>query len=557
MGEFRMPALGADMTEGTVAEWLVGPGDRVRRGDLVAVVDTAKAAIEVECFESGVVERLLVPAGEAVAVGTPLAVIGAGPGAGGAGGTGAGGGAGREAERAGGGRAAPAGPLVRHLAEQAGLDLAEVRGSGPGGRVTRADVAHLTARGPGTGGPAPGRGAGTAPGAAVPAPPPRAAPEPPLEPAPPAPPAPEGPARTTVRPAAGPRAGARTGARAAAPRTPPPPPPAAGAPPAAARAAAPAGPAARVRVTPLARRTAAELGVDPARLRGTGEDGAVRAADVRRAAARQARPERRAPAGPGAPGGAGAGQLPAGRAGAGRPRPEAPARRAPAAQDAAAREEAMRQAVGDLMSRSKREIPHYYLSTTVDLAAATAWMRRRNRELPVGERLVPAALLLKAAALAAREVPRLNGFWTDGRFVPAPDVHLGVAVALRGGGLVAPAIHGAADMTVPRLMAALRDLAARTRTGRLRRSETTDATLTVTSLGDQGVEAVLGVIHPPQVALVGFGRVAERPWAADGMLGVRPVVTATLSADHRASDGATGARYLTALDRLLQRPEEL
>jgi pyruvate dehydrogenase E2 component (dihydrolipoamide acetyltransferase) len=83
------------------------------------------------------------------------------------------------------------------------------------------------------------------------------------------------------------------------------------------------------------------------------------------------------------------------------------------------------------------------------------------------------------------------------------------------------------------------------------------ATLTVTSLGDQGVEAVFGVIHPPQVALVGFGAVVERPWAAGGMLGVRPVVTATLAADHRATDGAVGARYLTAVDRLLQRPEEL
>ncbi|MEV7391870.1 MULTISPECIES: 2-oxo acid dehydrogenase subunit E2 [unclassified Streptomyces] len=97
----------------------------------------------------------------------------------------------------------------------------------------------------------------------------------------------------------------------------------------------------------------------------------------------------------------------------------------------------------------------------------------------------------------------------------------------------------------------------RLRALRLRGSETSGATLTVTNLGDQGVERVYGVIHPPQVALVGFGAVVERPRAAGGMLGVRPVVTAPLAADHGATDGAVGARYLTAVDRLLRKPEEL
>jgi pyruvate dehydrogenase E2 component (dihydrolipoamide acetyltransferase) len=219
--------------------------------------------------------------------------------------------------------------------------------------------------------------------------------------------------------------------------------------------------------------------------------------------------------------------------------------------------EAMRRAIGDLMLRSKQKIPHYYLSTTIDLAAATDWLRERNLRLPVAERLVPAALLLKAAACTAREVPQLNGFWSHDQFVPASAVHLGVAVALRGGGLVAPAIHDAADLPLAEIMARLRDLVARARAGRLRGSETADPTITVTSLGDQGVEAVFGVIYPPQVALVGLGKVVPRPCAVDGLLGVHPTVTATLSADHRASDGATGARYLTALERILQQPEQL
>lgn len=106
-------------------------------------------------------------------------------------------------------------------------------------------------------------------------------------------------------------------------------------------------------------------------------------------------------------------------------------------------------------------------------------------------------------------------------------------------------------------MADVRDLAARARAGRLRSSELSDPTITVTNLGDQGVEVVHGVIYPPQVALVGFGKVTERPWAVGGLLGVRPVVTTTLAADHRVSDGHRGALFLRAIDQLLQRPEEL
>jgi pyruvate dehydrogenase E2 component (dihydrolipoamide acetyltransferase) len=210
------------------------------------------------------------------------------------------------------------------------------------------------------------------------------------------------------------------------------------------------------------------------------------------------------------------------------------------------------------MARSKREIPHYYVATTIDLAAALTWLRAANGARPPNERLLPAALLLKASALAAKAVPDLNGFWDDEHgFRPSDEVHLGVAVSLRGGGLVAPAIHDADRLPLDDLMRALRDLVGRARAGTLRSSEMADPTITVTNLGDQGADEVTGVIYPPQVALVGFGRIAERPWARDGMLGVRPTVRATLAADHRASDGLVGARFLTTLDRLLQTPEEL
>ncbi|WAL68900.1 dihydrolipoamide acetyltransferase family protein [Amycolatopsis cynarae] len=427
MARFVMPSLGADMTEGTVLEWLVHPGDQVRKGDLVAVVDTAKAAVDVECFTSGTISEILVPPGEKVPVGTPLAMIIP---------------AGAETPEAAAGPEAPkpaaavapapvappppprpkpphrppATPPVRAYAAHAGVDLAAVHGTGRDGAITHADVDR---------------------------------------------------ARETPH---------------------------------------------RRRVSPYARRLAAELGVD---LAGVGGD-TVHARDVQAAARQEARP-------------------PAGK------------------RD----DSAMRQAIGALMARSKREIPHYYLSTTIDLAAATAWLHEHNRRAPVAGRLVPAALLLKASALAARAVPELNGHWNDGAFQPAGEVNLGVAISLRGGGLIAPALGAADTLAVPELMARLRDLVSRARDGRLRSSELTSATLTVTNLGDLGVESVQGVIYPPQVGLIGFGAVVERPWASGGMLGVRPVVTATLAGDHRASDGATGARLLNTIDGLLQRPEEL
>jgi pyruvate dehydrogenase E2 component (dihydrolipoamide acetyltransferase) len=281
----------------------------------------------------------------------------------------------------------------------------------------------------------------------------------------------------------------------------------------------------RRRVSPYARRLARELGVDLDQVTDTGPDGMVRADQVRAAAA----------------------------AVPGRPLQKSPAE-APAAPRQAG---APRATIAALMSRAKREIPHYYVATTVDLSALTEWLRRTNRERPVSGRIVAASAIIKATALAAREHPELNGFWVEDGFVPGEDVHLGVAVHVRGGALVAPAIHHTADLGLPEVMAALRDLVSRARAGRLRRAELADPTLTVTDLGDQGVEEVIGVIYPPQVALLGVGRIIERPWAVDGMIGVRPTVRLTLSGDHRATDGASGARFLNTLERLLQHPEDL
>jgi len=166
-------------------------------------------------------------------------------------------------------------------------------------------------------------------------------------------------------------------------------------------------------------------------------------------------------------------------------------------------------------------------------------------------------LLIKATALALREVPELNGFWRNNRAEPSRAIHVGIAISLRGGGLVAPAIHDADQCDLDELMRRLQDLTKRARAGSLRSSEMTDPTITVTSLGERGVDSVFGIIYPPQLALVGFGKPVERPWVVDGRVVAQPVVSATLSGDHRATDGHRGALLLDAIDRLLQEPEKL
>jgi pyruvate dehydrogenase E2 component (dihydrolipoamide acetyltransferase) len=217
----------------------------------------------------------------------------------------------------------------------------------------------------------------------------------------------------------------------------------------------------------------------------------------------------------------------------------------------------MRRVIAAAMARSKREIPHYYLSTTMDMSRAMSWLAAENSKRPVTRRLLYSVLLLKAVALAAREVPEMNGSWMDGAFRPGDGIHVGVAISLRQGGLINPAIHDVDKKNLDELMEHMLDLVNRARTGHLRSSELSDGTITVTNLGEQGVEGVFGVIYPPQVALVGFGKITERPVAKDGMVGVRQVIEATLSADHRASDGHRGGRFLLAVDRLLQEPEKL
>ncbi len=398
MTDFKMPSLGADMEAGTLVAWHKRPGDPVTRGELIAEVETDKGIIEIEAFATGIIERLVVPEGDKVPVGTVLAVI-------------------RE------------------------------EGAEPASVVT---------------------------------PTPAIAPEPANVPA---------------------SSEARQADRVAA--------------------------IDRIAMSPSARRLARELGVDPKDIHGTGPHGAITREDVERAA----HPVKAEPATAPAP--------------------------AVKPSDTAERAVRMRQAIAAAMSRSKREIPHYYLSTTINLQPALDWLAEQNLNRPITERLLYGVLLLKAVAVALHEVPELNSVWEGDRAVQKGGIHIGVAISLRQGGLIAPALHDVDHKSINQLMGEFGDLITRARGGGLRGSELSDPTITVTSLGEQGVEAVFGVIYPPQTAIVGFGKVVERPWSIGGQLISRQVITATLSADHRVSDGHRGGRFLAAVERLLQEPGKL
>jgi len=382
MIRFELPSLGADMDEGTLLRWHVQPGDSVKRGQVVAVVDTSKAAVDLESWQEGVVAQLLVQPGQKVPVGTVLATL---------------------------------------------LDPGELAGE-----------------------------------ATTPAP----APEP----------------------------------------------------------AAASGATPRRLVSPAARKRAQELAVAADNVTGTGAQGSVTLADIEAAARSR----------------------------------EAGLSKTEHAASLADRSQGMRKAIAAAMSRSKREIPHYYLSEPIPMARALAWLQQHNERVPLAERMLPGVLMLKAVALALHRTPELNGFYRDGTFVPAAAVHAGVAISLRGGGLVAPAIHDVDSKSLDELKHDLNNLVKRARSGSLRSSEMSDPTITVTNLGDQGVEAVFGVIYPPQVALVGLGRIATRAWTQeDGAIRPLPIVCATLAADHRASDGHRGALFLAELRERLQQPQSL
>ncbi|MFC0775062.1 dihydrolipoamide acetyltransferase family protein [Terrimonas alba] len=382
MLKFQMPSLGADMEAGTLNEWLVKPGDKVKRGDIIAVVDTQKGLIDIEVFDEGTISELLIEENEKVPVGTVMALI-------------------------------EDGKEITKKKEEVPVKI-----TGEEKIVEKISVAEI----------------------------------------------PHG-----------------------------------------------------IKASPLAKRIAAEKGIDLTTLKGTGEDDAITKEDVEKAIVEKM---------------------------------------APKEEKKIAASESIRMAVAAAMSKSTREIPHYYLETKVDMSKALAWLTEANKQRTAKQRLLPVVLLIKAVAKALTDVPDLNGYWENSLQRKA-DINIGFVVSLRSGGVMIPAIHNADKKSIDELMAALNDIIPRARAMKLRSSELSESTITVTNLGEGNVEIVYGVIYPPQVALVGFGSITEQPWAESGMLDVRPVLNITLSADHRATDGATGSRFLVLIKNYLQKPELL
>lgn len=392
MTQFLMPSLGADMEDGTLVEQLIEVGEPVNRGDIIAVVETQKGAIEIEVFEDGFLDKWLIPLGTKVPVGTPIAMI----------------------------RASDVPEVPQPVDPAPAPPIPEVP------QPTDPDIS--------------------------PPPPEYPSPEPPQIPDPPA--------------------------------------------------------ELRQRVTPAARRKAAQVGID---LAGLGNPGIISLDDL-------------------------------------------PSEKA---KSTASPQSAMRQAIAAAMSRSKREIPHYYMFDTIDLTAAEAFVTDHNADIPPDKRLVLGALFIRALARAIEKFPEFNGTFENDQFVARPERHIGMAINLRGGGLVAPALHDAQTGSLADLMERLRDLVDRVRQGRFRARELSDTTITLTSLGDRGVEGITGVIFPPQVAIIGIGTPRWLPVVRDGKVVARRAANITLAADHRVSDGHRGAGFLRAIISELQKPEAL
>jgi pyruvate dehydrogenase E2 component (dihydrolipoamide acetyltransferase) len=215
----------------------------------------------------------------------------------------------------------------------------------------------------------------------------------------------------------------------------------------------------------------------------------------------------------------------------------------------------MRAAIARRMTDSQRNVPHFYVSTEISTAAAQAYIEQVSESS--GLRVSMTAALVRACALALAEHPILNAVWSDEGLVVADDVNIAVAVALDDG-LIAPALLACGNLDLPVIAARLSDLVQRSRARKLRAPEMTDATFTVSNLGMFDVAAFGALVTPPQVAILAAGRSIPRALVAeDGSLTTGPVMVATLSADHRAVDGADAARFLGSLKRALESPEAL
>lgn len=424
--DITMPALGADMRDGTLMEWQIKPGDHVEKGDIIAVIETSKGAIDMESYHTGTITELLIEPDIKLPVGSVMARMASDT---------------------------PVSSDIEHT--QPALTTAET--SQP---VAEAEAEEL---------------------------PPYISPK---------------SAQSSATKSATTRDIVTSDELLE-------------------RITATAESQQRQYASPLARKAAHLSGIELSTLTGSGPYGAVLLRDLPKDADTQTPP--------------------------------------PADKTKAVRQDIspMRQAISDAMSRSKKEIPHYYLALDIDLSKVQTWLAEQNQQREPEQRLLLPAVILNAIARQLVKFPDLNGFYQDGRFTPSTEVNIGNTISLREGGLVIPGILNADQLSVDQTMDALRDLAERSRRGRLRSSEISQTTITVTSIGERGADSITGVIYPPQVAIIGLGRQRQAPVIRENQIEIGEIMTVTLAADHRVSDGVTGARFLQALAKQLQHPEAL
>lgn len=398
MSEFLMPSLGADMESAILMEWLVKEGDRVSKGQVIAEVETSKGVIEIEVFEDGIVEKLLVKEESECKVGEPLAIITS------------------DNKKA---------LHVEEKHESKQPSVQEAKEEQIVSEPPKSTALHVDQE-------------------------------------------------------------------------------------------------ERLKISPAARKKAGEMGVDLSKF--DPKDGVVQLNKIEATSTVEQKEATKVE---------------------------------PKSVIHIEKNSGMRQAIAAAMSRSNAEIPHYYLSTSINMTPALKYLEELNKKRSIKNRILPVAILIRAVVLSLKEVPELNGFWLDGSHQISKEIHPGIAIALRKGGLITPALLNADIMNLDDTMNSLSDLITRSRAGKLRSSEMLAQTITITNLGDLGVESVYGVIYPPQLAVIGLGAIIDSPWAEGDTLCVRKVMQATLAGDHRATDGRTGGLFLDKLNHYLQNPKEL
>ena len=468
----KMPALSPTMEEGTLARWLVKEGDTVRSGDVMAEIETDKATMEFEAVDEGVIAKIEVPEGtEGVKVGTVIALlVGEGEDAG-------------EAAAAPVAAPAPASgpaatPSARKLAEEKGVDLASVKGTGPDGKITKEDVEGA---------------AGTQTSVR---------PEPV-----------EGPSSTVAQSASTSSARADDGARVIA--------------------------------SPLAKRIAAQEGIDLSAVKGSGPNGRIVKADLANAPATT--PAHAEPV------------EASSQTSASTSAPATPPKPAQLGGDLDAPYEAqklnnVRKVIARRLTEAKQTIPHIYLTVDVRLDALLKLRSQLNASLePDGVKLSVNDLLIKALARALQRVPKCNVSFQGDELFQYSRSDISVAVAAPSG-LITPIIRDAGRKGLAEISTEMKALANKAKDGKLQPHEYQGGTASLSNLGMFGTKQFDAVINPPQAMILAVGAGEQRPWVIDGALGVATVMSATGSFDHRAIDGADGAQLMAAFKALVEAP---